>query len=223
VLKRVYRKAKWELRPRTVRWIRRHRRPLSDNHGLDRGHAIDRHYIERFLDEHRADIRGVCLEVYGDVYLQRFGQGVTRAEILDVQPENHRATIVGDLRKLDGVAGATFDCFVCTHTIHLIDDMDAAVAECARILRPGGVVLATFPAAVGRLARRWDDFWRVLPKGAEFLFGRHFATVEARGYGNVVSGLGVWMGKAAEEFRPGELDFGDDLHPVVTAVRAVKS
>ena len=31
--------------------------------GRDRGTPIDRHYIERFLDEHRADIRGRVLEV----------------------------------------------------------------------------------------------------------------------------------------------------------------
>jgi SAM-dependent methyltransferase len=222
--RRVRGKVKWELRPRTVRWIRRHRRPLSEQWGLDRGHAIDRYYIETFLERHREDVTGVCLEVHGKVYIDRFGHDVARAEILDVDPDNKHATIVGDLRRLDAVRDDTFDCFVCTHTIHLIDDMDAAVAESYRILKPGGVLLATFPGAVGRLARRWDDHWRVLPKGAQFLFGKRFPEVEVVAYGNVVSGLGVWMGKAAEELSPDELDFEDvdALHPVVVGVRAVK-
>ena len=99
--RRAYLKARWELRPRSVRWIRRHRRPLSESHGLERGHAIDRYYIETFLDKYRADVTGACLEVYGSVYIERFGHDVTRTEIVDVEASNHRATIVGDLRSLE--------------------------------------------------------------------------------------------------------------------------
>jgi SAM-dependent methyltransferase len=204
--------------------VRRTRKPLSPNHGAERGSVIDRYYIERFLERYRADVTGRCLEVKDRMYTERFGHDVTRSDVLDVDPGNPLATIVGDLRRLDGVPADTFDCFVLTQTLHLIDDMQAAVGEAHRIVKPGGVVLATMPATIVRLAHNYDDYWRVTPLGARFLFGRHFPddalTVEA--YGNVVAGLAFWMGKAREELRQDELDFEDPLHPLVVGVRAIK-
>ncbi|HEY8583155.1 MAG TPA: hypothetical protein VIL49_09400, partial [Capillimicrobium sp.] len=60
-----------ESRRPQVRRVVRHRRfaglwrrtPLSEAGGYDRGRPVDRVYIERFLDAHRADVRGTVLEV----------------------------------------------------------------------------------------------------------------------------------------------------------------
>ena len=52
--------------------------PISRNFGLDRGTAIDRYYIEKFLAEHAADITGHVLEVGDDAYSRRFGSNITR-------------------------------------------------------------------------------------------------------------------------------------------------
>ncbi len=43
-------------------------RPLSDDFGFSRGMPIDRHYIEAFLADHAADIRGRVLEIGDDAY-----------------------------------------------------------------------------------------------------------------------------------------------------------
>ena len=40
--------------------------PVSRAFGTDRGLAIDRYYVEHFLDAHRADIRGRVLEIGED-------------------------------------------------------------------------------------------------------------------------------------------------------------
>ena len=42
--------------------------PLSPQWGWDRGTPIDRHYIERFLETHRRDVRGSVLEVRDSNY-----------------------------------------------------------------------------------------------------------------------------------------------------------
>src|SRR5215216_119227 len=51
-------------------------RPISEQWGYDRGTPVDRWYIERFLQEHRADITGRVLEVKDSGYTDRFGLGV---------------------------------------------------------------------------------------------------------------------------------------------------
>ena len=38
-------------------------KPVSDHWGWDRGTPVDRYYIEQFLAEHAADVRGRVLEV----------------------------------------------------------------------------------------------------------------------------------------------------------------
>lgn len=211
-------------RPSSVRHVRKTRAPLSENWGSERGTPIDRYYIERFLEEHRADITGVCLELNDRGYTERFGHGITRSEILDIRPENEQATIHGDLRRLDAVADETFDCIVLTQVLHFVDDLDAAVAECHRILKPGGVVLATMPSTVARLATNYEDYWRFTPLSARYLFEKRFPpeSITVGAYGNIVSGLAFWLGKAQEELSRDERDFSDGRHLVTVAVRAVK-
>ena len=62
----------------------RRTRPLSDWWGFDRGTPVDRYYIEKFLDEHRDLIRGRVLEVKDNGYTARYGKGVTRSDVIDV-------------------------------------------------------------------------------------------------------------------------------------------
>src|ERR1044071_9523598 len=68
--------------------------PLSDHWGFDRGTPLDRYYIGRFLEEHRQDIHGRVLEVKDSNYTDRYGVGVQRRDVLDIDPSNPHATIV---------------------------------------------------------------------------------------------------------------------------------
>jgi SAM-dependent methyltransferase len=54
-------------------------------------------------------------------------------------------------------ATAAFDGVVCGEVLEHVDDDGAAVAELARVLRPGGVLVATVPA--GRARYSWLDRW----------------------------------------------------------------
>src|SRR5262249_3900642 len=119
--------------------------PVSQNWGYDRGTPIDRWYIDRFMQQHRDDIRGRVLEVKGDEYVTRFDGGVERVDILDLYDTNPRATFIADLEHADVIPDATFDCFVVTQVVQYCLDMKAAVAQCARLLKPGGVLLLTVP------------------------------------------------------------------------------
>ncbi|MGE5276675.1 MAG: glycosyltransferase [Acidobacteriota bacterium] len=205
--------------------------PISRRWGKDRGGLpVDRYYVERFLSANAADIRGRVLEVGDDAYTRRFGGGaVARCDILHAVPGNPKATIVADLaRGGDQLPAAAFDCVILTQVLHVIGDPRAAVRTVRRILRPGGVVLATV-AGISQVSRwdmeRWGDYWRFTTLSARRLFETAFPPdlVGVQSYGNVLAALAFLHGLAAQELRVEELDHHDPDYQVLIAVRAVAS
>lgn len=201
--------------------------PVSAVYGCDRGRAIDRYYIEAFLERHRDDVRGGVLEVGERTYTERFGgDRVTKSDILHVHdvPE---ATVVADLSRADSIADESFDCLLLTQTLHLIYDMPAAMRELHRILRPGGTVLATVPgiSQIDRLT--WGEAWcwTLSRTSATRLFSDAFGpdNVEVEVHGNVFAATAFLYGLAVEEVDAADLDVNDPCYPVNIAVRAVKS
>src|SRR5262249_27189682 len=118
--------------------------PISRVFGFDRGRPVDRYYIEGFLARNAECVRGRVLEIGDDSYTRSFGADrVIRRDVLSVVDTNPRATIIGDLSNAPHIASNTFDCIILTQTLHLIYDVRAALATLHRILKPGGVLLAT--------------------------------------------------------------------------------
>jgi SAM-dependent methyltransferase len=188
---------------------------------------IDRYYIERFLAEHRGDIRGAVLEVGSRRYTEQFGSGVTMSDVLDSDPTNPVATVVADLSDAQGVSAGRFDCFVLTQTLQFVFALDAAIREAHRMLRPGGVLLATMPS-VSRIDRRGGgdgDCWRFTTASAQRLFGAVFGEdrIDVRAYGNVLAAIGFLTGLAREELTDHELDVEDELFPVLIGIRATRA
>jgi SAM-dependent methyltransferase len=199
--------------------------PLSDDFGWDRGSPVDRYYIERFLAANRRDIRGRVLEVKDRTYTKQFGTGVDAEEVLDVDPTNPQATIVADLADADEIPEASFDCVILTQTLQFIYDVRSAIAHVYRVLKPGGVVLATMPA----ISPIVDDdelpyYWRFTAASSVALFGDVFGhgSVRVREYGNVLAAIAFLSGMAYEELTRQELEAHDRRFTVVVSVRAVK-
>lgn len=216
-------------RLRRPAWLGTLRRltPLSDYWGFERGTAVDRYYIERFLGQYRLDIRGRVLEVRDSVYTDQFGTAVVQRDILDIDPANPKATIVADLTSSAGLPADLFDCFVLTQTLQFIYDFRAAVDQAFRLLRPGGVLLVTVPS-VSRVAPRYglkSDYWRFTAASCSALFGPVFgdAQVTIQSYGNVLTATAFLAGMAHEELSRRELEMVDPYFPVIIAVRAVKA
>jgi hypothetical protein len=201
--------------------------PLSSYWGLDRGTPVDRYYVEEFLAEHRDDIRGRVVELQDSQYTDRFGSAVDRREVLDIDPTNPLATIITDLAAAEAVPADSFDCFILTQTLQFIFDVPAAVAHVHRMLRPGGVLLATVPS-VSRIAPVYGlerDYWRFTTASCRALFGAAFGAsgVTVRSYGNVRAATAFLSGLACEDLARAELEAQDEYFPLIVAVRAVKS
>ena len=200
--------------------------PISRDWGYDRGQPIDRHYIEAFLAAHSSDVRGSLLEVQEDDLTSRFGgPRVERRAVLDIDEGNPRATVVTDLRAAD-LPDCSFDCIILTQTLHVIDDMTSALSECERLLRPGGVLLATLPCA-SRVCLEYGmegDLWRVTADGARALVEPVFgaAHIECTTYGSVLTNVAFLHGLARGELTAAEFSATDPYHPVLVGVRARK-
>jgi LmbE family N-acetylglucosaminyl deacetylase/SAM-dependent methyltransferase len=201
--------------------------PISRDWGFERGRPIDRYYIEGFLADHQSDIRGRTLEIVDDEYVRRFGTGVTQSDILHVVPGNPKATIVADLSAGDEIPSDAFDCVVVTQTFHLIYEVRRAISTVRRILKPGGVLLATMPG-ISQISRpdmeRWGDHWRFTSRSARNLFAEMFGddAVTVKTYGNVLASTALLYGLADRELTRNELDAWDRDYELVIGVRAVK-
>jgi hypothetical protein len=202
--------------------------PLSERFGFDRGKPIDRYYIEDFLRRHGGDITGRVLEVGDASYTRRFGEGVTRSEVMDPNESNPHATIVADLTRASMIESETFDCIICTQVLLLIFDVRAAIRTLERILTPGGALLATVPG-ITKMSRgeaeRWGDYWRFTSQSARRLFEEVFppGAVHVEAHGNVLAAVAFLHGLAAEELSQRELDAHDPDFEVTVAVRAAKA
>lgn len=215
-------------RPRIEADVFQRTSPLSHDWGYDRGTPADRPLIEKFLAAHRADVQGIVLEVQEDDYTRRFGgQKVLRADVIDVDPRNPRATAIADLRAPHQIASETYDCIILTQTLHVVDDMPAVVAQCHRLLRAGGVLLATLPCA-SRVCLEYGqagDFWRVTEAGARHLFGDEFgsAEVETTPLGNAIVSAAFMLGMADSDLPGSAYDATDPYFPMLIGVRARKT
>jgi SAM-dependent methyltransferase len=194
---------------------------------LNRGTPIDRYYVERFLARHSEDIGGRVLEIKDSFYTRKYGGGhVTTSDVLDIEENNRRATIIADLTRADDVPSNAFDTIICTQTLHLIYDATSAVETLGRILKPGGILLATFPGISQTSCERFDEHhcWAFTKLSARRLFEEAFpaTSFEIGSHGNVLAAVSFLEGLAVRELRKEELDHHDPDYELLITLRAVK-
>ena len=203
-------------------------KPISQDFGFDRGLPVDRYYIENFLTRYAKNIQGHVLEIKEPLYTYKFGgDRVTQSDILHVEAGNPQATIVADLTQADYLASDTFDCIILTQTLQFIYDVPAAIKTLHRILKPGGVVLATV-SGISQISSedmaRWGQYWSFTTLSAQRLFQEVFTSdkVTVAADGNVLSAIAFLHGIATEELEQSKLNYHDPNYPVLISIRAVK-
>lgn len=202
-------------------------KPLSKEFGFDRGGAIDRYYIESFLEKESDSIKGKVLEIVNNDYTLRFGKSkVTDSVILDINKENPKANLFADLSHAPWIPNDSFDCIILTQTLQFIYDFKAAIATCNRILKPGGTLLLTVP---GITPIDYDDdecnwFWSFTDKAMEKLLEEQFNSQSTviKTYGNVLVASAFLYGMGVPEINKVDLDFWDPNMQVIITVKAIK-
>lgn len=197
-------------------------RPHSRLYGYDRGTPVDRWYIEAWLARNGDAIRGRCLEIGDDGYTRRFGgAAVDQVDILNDVTGHPQTTFVGSLTDPDLLPSDTFDCMVITQTLHLIDDVWAAVASLAASLRSGGTLLVTLPGITPLTEDgKWKHYWTFTDHSARLLFEESFDVVDIDVFGNLTAATAFLHGLAADELKQSEMTPVDRKFPVTIAVRA---
>lgn len=99
------------------------------------------------------------------------------ARVEELYPDHSPPVMVGDICNLP-FADAEFDGVVCGEVLEHLDDDRAAVREIARVLRPGGALVASVPANPWRYD--WADHW-----------AGHRRRYTGEGFGELMSSAGL--------------------------------
>ncbi len=194
-------------------------KPFSTSHGWDRGTPLDRYYVDRFFERHRAAITGDVLEIDQNIYSHRYGHDLRTAHNVDIDPKCE-PTYLCDLAHCESVLPSeAYDCFLLPCTLHHLRELESSLKNILRAVRPGGVILATCAGMI-RLDAEEIDFWHPSPAGWRELL-RHAwpgCEVVVEGEGNCLAAVAFDLGLALEELKRKELDYHDGLYPVVTTI-----
>ena len=193
-------------------------RPISNDYGFDRGKPLDRYYIEGALSKCSELVRGRVLEVGGREYTELLGgDRVKSSDVLDINPLNPAATVIGDLGAHGALPVAAFDCIILTQTLQLIRSMEDAVDNIFHALAPNGALLVTAPgiSPIGPDELRYW-YWTFTELSMKTLLASRFGdnNVQVEFYGNVFAAICFLTGLSLSEVGTDRLDFKDGSYPV---------
>lgn len=200
--------------------------PVSRRWGLERGMAIDRYYIEKYLCMNSKLISGDVMEIADDEYILKFGSNVNNSIILHVNGWGEKC-IKGNLATGEGIKDDWVDCLICTQTLQFIFDLYSAVKNIHRLLKVGGHALITIPG-ISQIslydAKRWGDYWRFTVQGVTELFQTEFEKekVNIKSFGNIKSVCGFLYGVCVEDFEVEDLEYNDEQFPLVLCIDVEK-
>ncbi|WP_034445639.1 class I SAM-dependent methyltransferase [Butyrivibrio sp. AE2032] len=194
-------------------------RPVSERYGMELGTAIDRVYIEKFLQKNADCIVGDIGEFASDNYIKRFSSRIDNKYIFHVNGWGDNV-IQADFSKAEDVSENLLDCLICTQTIQFIFEIDKAVSNIYRVLKKGGTALVT-GHGLAQLSlydyRNWGEYWRFTNMSMKKLFEQSFGkgNVDVITYGNAKTAAAMIFGLCAESLDLSDFDYDDMQYPVV--------
>ena len=201
-------------------------KPISRSFGSERGKAVDRYYIEKFLDKNKSDIKGTCMEVGGDDYTIRFGQNrVERCIISHILGGRGMKKV--NFETGEGVEDNIIDCIICTQTLQYIFDVKKALENIVRMLRKGGTALITVPGIKGLClpdAEAWGEKWSFTKTSVEEMIRgikeeMNIGAFKVESHGNAKISAAYLYGICCEELCETDFEYNDSQYPFLITVR----
>lgn len=200
--------------------------PVSRRFGLDRGKAIDRFYIEKFLETNCQYICGDVMEIGDNRYTMKFGRNIKNSYILHVNGWGENV-IKGDFATGEGIRENTVDCLIFTQTLQHIFDKEKTIRNIYKVLKPGGAALLT-SGFIAQLSPydyyNWGEFWRLTDQSMKKLLMGQFEgnKIKVRSYGNVKTAMSFLYGLCQEDLEETDYSYDDEQYPVIVAGIAQK-
>ena len=202
--------------------------PISNLFGIDRGKAIDRVYVEEFMSNHAALIRGTVVEIGDDNYTRQFGQNnVEKSLILQLDGVGDNV-LIANLETGEGVLPDVCDCIILPQTLPFIANASIAVANVFKMLKPNGVMLTSL-SGITPVSRydmdRWGHYCNYTDMGLKCLLSPYFneSNTEIYSYGNVKTATAFLYGLAAHELNKEDFKYHDKNYQVSICAKAIKS
>ena len=132
-------------------------------------------------------------------YKERLRSRGLRVLSLAVEDRSGEADLIGDVQRMPEVATGSIDTVVCTQVLEHVPRPWDAMAELARVLAPGGALVASVPH-LSAIHEAPHDYWRFTRFGLESLLSAHGLQVgEIRPSGGLLCFLGhalsmLWLG-----------------------------
>ncbi|MCI8504522.1 MAG: hypothetical protein HFH00_11975 [Dorea sp.] len=201
--------------------------PFSRRWGEERGKPIDRYYIENFLEKHKGLIHGKVMEISENIYTRKYGkENVGESVVLHVDGWGRNA-IKGNLETGEGIYEDWIDTLIFTQTLMFIYDTQKTVQNIYKMLKPGGVVLATV-AGISQISRyeadNWGDFYSFHEDAVKRTFGEIFGVenIQVRCFGNVKTAISLLYGLCCEDLTEEDFAYQDMDYPVIIGIVARK-
>lgn len=192
--------------------------PLSRMFGMDRGTAIDRVFIEKFLDKNKKLITGDCLEIAENVYTMKYGTDISKSYILHVN--GGKGMVKGDLVSGAGIEKEMVDCAILTQTLMFLSDLSSVPQNIYKMLKHGGDALITV-SGISQISRfdanRWGHYFSFYPDAMKTLFEPVFGgkNITIQCYGNLKLAMGYLYGMCAEDFEKKVFEENDMDYPLI--------
>jgi hypothetical protein len=199
--------------------------PFNRCFGLNAGQSIDRHFIEKFLAENSADIKGIVLEISERTYTQKFGKHVTKSLVFS-HVAGEGVDITGDLEK-EFPPQAALDCFIMTQTLPFVFDVGSALKNSFGMLAEGGVLLVTVPG-ITQISRydydRWGQYWSFTKQSLSMLVAQNCIDAELKiaSYGNAKLAASFLYGVPIEKLSKDTISFNDPDYEMLIVARIRK-
>jgi glycosyltransferase involved in cell wall biosynthesis len=197
--------------------------PLGCNFGDKTEQSIEGYYVQRFLQGHSTDLQGCCLEIGNGDYLQQFSGPLSRQKTNNEKSSTLLPMVLADLTTAEQLPSESYDCILLPQVLQRVYDLKTAISTAARLLRPGGVLLATVPGFP--LPKRVDrSYWAFTTRSTQQLLAGTFPPTHftLKTYGNVLTATALLQGIGVKELPLEELEYSDPHYQVLIGMRAIK-